>query len=108
MQSDATADWAAEDETVAMVMDELGLEEAERAAAERAVFAQQLHSIHETLAEMIKKLAAEAADSRLKGLTDEAERGAREHVTDHIHIRSFFNAAQTMLQQARTLAVEQI
>jgi len=107
MHSDATADWAAEDETVAMVMDELGLEEAERAAAERAVFAQQLHSIHETLAEMIKKLAAEAADSRLKGLTDEAERGAREHVADHMPIRSFFNAAQTMLQQARTLAVEQ-
>ena len=107
MHSDATADWAAEDETVAMVMDELGLEEAERAAAERAVFAQQLHSIHETLAEMIKKLAAEAADSRLKGLTDEAERGARKHVADHMPIRSFFNAAQTMLQQARTLAVEQ-
>jgi len=171
MHSDATADWAAEDETLAMVMDELGLEvagtmsavpntqaaaaarsqsqpaaaqlgvadffsdetaetvEAERAAAERAALAQQLHSLHETLAEMInaaemraaderaaderaadedlKKLAAEEADRRLKRLTDLAERGAREHVADRMPIRSFFNAAQTMLQQARTLAVEQ-
>ena len=101
----------------------------ETAETERAALAQQLHSLHETLAEMInaaemraaveraaderaadkdlRTLAAEAADRRLKGLTDVAERGAREHVADHMPIRSFFNAAQTMLQQARTLAVEQ-
>jgi hypothetical protein len=57
MHSDATADWAAEDETVAMVMDEL-------AAAERAALAQQLHSLHETLAEMIN-----AAEMRAEPVT---------------------------------------
>ena len=64
----------------------------ERAADERAV----------------ELLAAEAADRRLKRLTDEAERGARDiHVADHMPIRRFFNAARTILQQARTLAGEQ-
>ena len=100
--------------------------EAERAAAERALLAWELHSLHETLDEMINAaemraaseraaderavelLAAEAADRRLKRLTDEAERGARDiHVADHMPIRRFFNAARTILQQARTLAGEQ-
>ena len=58
--------------------------------------------------EDLKKLAAEAADRRLKGLTDEAERGARDiHVADHMPIKRFFYAAKTILQQARTLAGEQ-
>eukprot|EP00900_Chrysochromulina_parva_P020230 jgi/Chrpa1/2840/Chrysochromulina_OHIO_Genome00011605-RA len=56
----------------------------------------------------LKKMAAEAADRRLKGLTDEAERGARDiHVADHMPIKRFFYAAKTILQQARTLAGEQ-
>ena len=62
----------------------------------------------ESTDEDLKKLAAEAANGRLKGLTDEAERGARDiHVADHMPIKRFFYAAKTILQQARTLAGEQ-
>ncbi len=58
--------------------------------------------------EEFKKLAAEAADQRLKALGDEAERGGRDiYIADHLPIKRFFYAAKTMLQQARTLASEQ-